>query len=323
MQQELPTTLAEAMAHFADEQAAFEFVRDMRWSNGCVECVWCGGDALSFVSTRKVWKCKGCKRSFSVKVGTVFEDSPIKLGKWLCCFWLIVNAKNGISSYEIHRALGVTQKTAWFMLHRARLAIQTGSIVRSLRGTVEVDESWIGGQARFMHADVKRKKGITSGTMNGRTPVMGLLERGKGKRASRVVAEVVMHVGAGELMPRVRKYVLKGSRLESDSHHAYRSAAEDYEHKVVDHAEAYVQDGVHTNGLENFWSLLKRTIRGTYVSVEPFHLFRYLSEQVFRFNERKHEDGDQGRFVLALAGIVGKRLTYKKLIGDDEHGLPA
>jgi hypothetical protein len=206
------------------------------------------------------------------------------------------------------------------MLQRIRLALQAGSVVKTLRGTVEVDESWIGGQARFMHKDVKRRKGIASGNTLGKTPVMALLERGRGKRASRVVAEVIMHVGAGELMPRVRKYVLKGSRIESDAHHAYRTAAEEYEHKVVDHAEAYVQDGVHTNGLENFWSLLKRSIKGTYVSVEPFHLFRYLSEQVFRFNERKDIDGDKGRFLKAASGIFGKGLRYAALIGQDKEG---
>lgn len=318
-----PKTLHEVIRHF-DEKAAHDFFVSLRWPDK-VTCPRCASERVSFISTRKVWTCMDCKvkKQFSVKVGTIFEGSPIKLDKWFAAMWMLTNAKNGISSYEIHRAIGVTQKTAWFMMHRIRVAMQTGSFVRTMKGTVEVDESWIGGQARFMHKAAKKAKGISSGNTNGKTPVMALLERGKGKRASRVHAEVVVDVGHQELMGRVRKYVLKGSRLETDAHHAYRTAAQDYEHKVVDHATAYVQDGVHTNGLENFWSLLKRGIRGTYVSVEPCHLFRYLSEQVFRFNERQHEDGDQGRFLQVAGNVFGKRLTYRKLTGDDADFLPA
>jgi hypothetical protein len=202
------------------------------------------------------------------------------------------------------------------------LAIQSGDVVRSrMGGTVEVDESWIGGRARFMHHKVRKARGIDRGK-NGKTAVMGLLQRGTKRKASKVHAEVIMAADKDTLDRRVRKYVLKGSEVQTDQHPGYADLQDEYTHRVVNHAEAYVQDGVHTNGLENFWALLKRTIKGTYVSVEPFHLFRYLSEQVFRFNERKDKDGDKGRFLTAAVGIIGKRLKYKELIGADADGLP-
>jgi hypothetical protein len=245
------------------------------------------------------------------------------LEKWLPAVWVIVNAKNGVSSCELARSLGVTQKTAWFMLHRIRLAMQSGGVVRSkLTGTVEVDESYIGGLARNMHKNTKVRRGITGTGGTGKTAIQGLLQR-HGKAHSKVIAEVVEHTRGELLRLNVRKYVLRGTEVHTDALPAYRELQDDFTHKVVDHAECYVKDGVHTNGLENFWSLLKRGLKGTYVSVEPFHLFRYLSEQVFRFNERKDENGDKGRFLTAMAGVFGKRITYKKLIGQDEDGLPA
>jgi hypothetical protein len=257
-----------------------------------------------------------------VKVGTIFEDSPLGLEKWLPAVWVIVNSKNGVSSCELARSLGVTQKTAWFMLHRIRTALQTGSFVKDkMNGTVEVDESYIGGKARNMHAHVKREK--VKGTLNkALTPVQGLLQRTTKERASQVVMQVVDGTKRPELQGNVRKYVLKGTEVHTDALRSYTGLAEDFTHKVVDHAESYVKDGVHTNGLENYWSLLKRTIKGTYVSVEPFHLFRYLDEQTFRFNERKDADGDKGRFLSAMAGIFGKRLTWATLTGDNA-GLPS
>ena len=243
------------------------------------------------------------------------EDSPIGLDKWIVGMWLIMSAKNGISSYELHRALGITQKSAWFLGHRIRFALQNGSIVRDKMsgGIVEVDESWIGGKARFMHAKVRKERGISRGTVAGKTPVMALLHRGKKGKVSQVHAEVIMAADKSVLDGNVRKYVLKGTEVHTDEHKGYADLADEYTHKVVNHAEAYVQDGVHTNGLENFWSLLKRTIKGTYVSVEPFHLFRYLDEQTFRFNERKATDLQ--RFLMAASGVSGKRLTYKVLTG--------
>jgi len=246
-------------------------------------------------------------------VGTIFEDSPIKLDKWLSALWLITNAKNGISSCEIARALGVTQKTAWFMLHRIRLAMHNGT-VEKMTGRVEVDESFIGGKARNMHKSVKERKNIRPGG-DSMTPVMGLLERETRGACSKVRTKVLKGRGATELKGNVRQYVLKGAEVISDAHRGYAGLHDEYTHSVIDHAVAYVNGHIHTNGLENFWSLLKRAVKGTYVSVEPFHLFRYLDEQAFRFNERK--DDDQGRFLKTLSGILGKRLTYKSLIGQD------
>lgn len=190
-----------------------------------------------------------------------------------------------------------------------------------LNGTVEVDESYIGGLARNMHKETKKRRGITGTGGVGKTAVQGLLERHSGGH-SKVIAEVVEHTRGSLLNSNVRKYVLKGTEVHTDALPAYRELQDEFTHKVVDHAECYVKDGVHTNGMENFWSLLKRGIKGTYVSVEPFHLFRYLSEQVFRFNERKDEDGDQGRFLKVIGNACGKRLTYRKLIGCND-ALPA
>lgn len=282
-----PETLIEAVSYFADEQRALDFVVSMRWANG-VTCMHCESKEVTFLATRKIWKCKGCRKQFSAKTGTVLEDSPIKLDKWLCAFWLIANAKNGISSYEIHRALGVTQKTAWFMLHRIRLALHNGTIEK-MEGTVEADETFIGAKARNMHHGKRTMKGRGPVAM---TAVMGLLERHTGGDfgTSRVAVKVVRTRRKGELQTEVRKHVAPGSELHTDALKSYEGLAEDYNHKVVDHAEAYVKDNVHTNGLENFWSLLKRAIKGTYVCPASFHLFRYLDEQAFRFNERKGKD---------------------------------
>ena len=318
---EFPETLQEAITYFADPSRALEFMISIRWPDGVVRCPRCNHDDAKFMPKRSTWRCRGCNCQFSAKIGTVFEESPLGLDKWFPAFWMIVNAKNGISSCELHRALGVTQKTAWFMLHRIRLAIQNGTIVK-IGGHVEADETFIGGKARNMHKGKRKAKGTGPVAM---TPVMGLLERTTAKRASRVILKVVDTTKKAELQGQVREYVLKGSEVHTDALKSYEGLADEYTHNVIDHAECYVRGHVHTNGLENFWSLLKRAIKGTYVSVEPFHLFRYLDEQAFRFNERKNEDGDKGRFLLGLIGIIGKRLTYKKLIGQDGGGelLPA
>lgn len=315
---EFPETLQEVVKYFADDERAFEYMKCVRWPDGIVTCSHCNSARNSFISTRKIWKCKDCKRQFTIRLGTIFEDSPIKFDKWICATWLIANAKNGISSYEIARALGVCQKTGWFMLQRIRKAMQDGSIVK-IGGTAEVDETYISGKARNMHAH-KRRENIKGTGGTGKTPVQGLLERSTKDRASRVVLKVVDTTKKAELQGNVRKYVLKGTEVHTDALKSYNGLADDYTHKVIDHAECYAKGHVHTNGLENFWSLLKRTIKGTYVSIEPFHLFRYLDEQAFRFNERK--DDDKGRFLKAIAGFIGKRLTWKKLTGEND-GLPA
>jgi transposase-like protein len=305
----LPKTLHEAVKYFGDEQRAHDFMVSIRWPDGKVKCPRCHSPNVTYISTRRIWKCKADKMQFSVKVGTVMEDSPIKLEKWLCAFWLIANAKNGISSYELHRSLGVTQKTAWFLLHRIRLAMQNGITGGKMKGTCEADETYIGAKARYMHKS--RRTGVGDAGIC-KTPVQGILERGDGNKASRVVLKVVKTTRRPELCGNVRDYVLEGSTVCTDALMSYDDLARDYDRQIIDHLVCYAKGQVHTNGLENFWSLLKRALKGTYVNVEPFHLFRYCDEQAFRFNERK--DNDQGRFVKAVQGFVGKSLKYAKLI---------
>ena len=306
----LPRTLLEAIRYYADPDLALATMVRQRWPNG-VTCPTCGSPEVRFLQTRRLWECKSKhpRKQFSVKVGTIFEDSPLGLDKWLPAVWLIANAKNGISSHELGRALGVTQKSAWFMLHRIRLAMQMGSFAK-FSGEVEVDETFIGGRARFMHKKVRARKIKGRGPM-GKTAVMGLLERHGEDGHSRVHTKVVPNVKRKTLAPEVRQHVEPGSEVFTDALRSYAELANDYVHGVIDHAESYVEGRIHTQGLDNFWCLLKRSIKGTYVSVEPFHLFRYLDEQSFRFNRRKVEDAD--RFRAVLASVVGRRVTYREL----------
>lgn len=308
----LPETLLEAVKFFSDPDVSLAFVAKLRWPGG-ITCPRCEAPEPSFLSTRRLWKCRGCKKQFSVKVGTIFEDSPLGLDKWLPALWMVVNCKNGISSYEMARALGVTQKSAWFMDHRIRLAVQEGTF-EPMSGEVEVDETFIGGRARFMHKEERERKITGTGGM-GKTAVMGLLERHGSDGHSKVRAKVVPNTRRKTLSPEVRQHVAEGSEVFTDALKSYSDLSDAYTHAVIDHAESYANGKIHTNGLENFWSLLKRSIKGTYVSVEPFHLFRYLDEQTFRFNTRKLSDG--ARFLRAAVGIVGKRVTYKSLIGEE------
>src|SRR6202158_4139564 len=310
-----PKTLHDAIKYFADDAKALNFVKAIRWPDGVVKCPTCDSTDVSFLSTRQIWKCKNAhaKRQFSVKVGTVLEDSPIAIDKWLCGFWLIANAKNGISSYELSRSIGVTQKTAWFMLHRIRLAMQDG-ITTKMKGRVEADETYIGALARNMHKS-KREEVIKGRGMSGKVAVMGLLERNAPDRdVSRVRCKVVQTTKAPELQGEIAKHVEKGSEVFTDAAMAYSTLSNNYVHNVIDHAECYAKGHVHTNGLENFWSLLKRGIKGTYVSGEPFHLFRYLDEQVFRYNFRELAH-DGLRFEHVASHILGKRLTYAEVTG--------
>ena len=308
-----PQTLQSAIEFFADPANCDQFMVELRWPNG-VACPHCGSLSVVYLANQRRWKCreKHPRAQFSAKVGTIFEDSPIALKSWLLAVWMLANCKNGISSYELARALGVTQKTGWFMLQRVRLAMQTPGGGK-LGGEVEVDETYIGGKARNMH-HAKREKVIKGrrGGWSGKAAVVGLLQRHPGKGKSRVRLQVIQSSRKNVLQPIVENHVNDGSAVYTDALRSYENLSIYYQHQVIDHAEAYVRDEVHTNGLENFWSLLKRGIRGTYVSVEPFHLFRYLDEQAFRFNQRDGNDAD--RFVLAMRQIEGKRLTFDSLI---------
>jgi transposase-like protein len=313
MNTECPQTLVAAIRHFSDPQVAFDFMVKLRWPDK-VKCPRCQSEDVSFIATRKIWKCKCCteKAQFSVRVGTIFEDSALPLDKWLAAIWMIANDKNGVSSYEVHRAIGVTQKTAWFMLQRIRLAMQTGTFEK-LAGEIEADETYIGGKVRNMHVDKQRKRGRGTGGV-GKAIVMGLLQRHSKDKASMVKTKHIPNARRGTVQQEVRDHVEPGSNVYTDALPSYNGLNGDYVHEAINHAECYVRGSVHTNGLENFWSLLKRTLRGTYVSVEPFHLFRYLDEQAFRFNFR--EENDATRFLKAVGSIFGKRLTYSQLLND-------
>ncbi|HEV2357760.1 MAG TPA: IS1595 family transposase [bacterium] len=310
---DMPKTLLEAVRYFKDPDVCIRFVAALRWPDRKPVCPRCGAVEPTFLVTRRLWQCKACQKQFSVKVGTIFEDSHIGLDKWLPAFWMVVNCKNGVSSYEVARALGVTQKSGWFLTHRIRLALQTGTF-RKFGGDIEIDESFIGGKARFMHKS-RRAKAIKGTGGMGKAAGMGLLERHGPDGHSRVILRHVPNVRRGALIPTVREHVEPGSEVFTDALPSYDVLADEYTHKVIDHAEKYAEGKVHTNGLENFWSLLKRSVKCTYVSVEPFHLFRYLDEQAYRFNTRKMPDGE--RFVRALHGVVGKRLTYETLTGGE------
>jgi transposase-like protein len=320
---ELPKSLIEAVNYFADEGRAHDFLVKMRWPNG-VRCAHCESDQIGKLSIsgdpgkeRRVWNCKACKKQFTAKKKTIFEDSPLPLSKWMPAVWLVVNAKNGVSSHELARSLGVTQKSAWHMAGRIRLAIQRGGGFVRKDGVVECDETFIGGLARNMHKD-RREKAIKGTGGANKTAVMGLLQRHSEKvPISQVVAQVVPNVRRGVLVGAIKKYVAAGAEIHTDKWVGYNRMPSEFVHKVVDHAECYVKDGVHTNGLENFWSLLKRTLKGTHVHVAPFHLFRYLDDQVYRFNQRK--ETDQERFVGAIKTVKDRRLTYRKLTGKRER----
>jgi transposase-like protein len=319
-----PTTLMEAVKYFADTEVSQAFFVNVRWPAG-VCCPHCGSTDVAYLKNQRRWQCrdKHPRRQFSAKVGTIFEESPLPLEKWLVCIWLEINAKNSISSCELARALGITQKSAWFMLHRVRIALASGSF-EQMGGDgsagVEADETYVGGLSKNMHRSKRAKLRGTGGF--DKAAVAGLLERsvvehkdGKRKvaRPSKVVASVIPNTQSQTLHPIIYRNVQKGSALFTDAHRAYFGLSSDFVHGVIDHAEKYVDGNIHTNGLENFWTLFKRCIKGTHVSVEPFHLQAYLDSEIFRFNNRKMTD--RGRFVTAMPGVIGKRLTYKALIG--------
>ena len=304
-----PTTLQQAIIYFSDAKRCNDFMVSIRWTDGKVRCPHCGAPNVTYLKAVNRWKCyaKHPKAQFSLKVGTIFEDSPLGLDKWLTAVWLVVNCKNGISSYEMARDLGVTQKSAWFMNHRIRRALQEGSFGK-LAGEVEVDETFIGGKARNMHVS-QRKRRITGTGGKDKTAVLGILKRG-GKVRTTVVADRRKKT----LQAEVHRHVEAGAALYTDELLSYSGLEGQYAHEVIDHTVRYVDGNVHTNSMENYWSLLKRGLAGTYVSVEPFHLFRYLDEQAFRFNNRVGMK-DFDRFWLAVSQVAGKRLTYAEVTG--------
>lgn len=325
---ETPKILQEAIGYFSNPENCRQFMVSVRWPDGKVRCPHCDSEKVTYLAKAKVYRCYGDhpKQKFSLKVGTIFEDSPIALEKWLPCVWLIVNCKNGISSYEVHRALGVTQKTAWFMLHRIRLAMKSGTFTKlggSEGGPVEIDETFVGPKHKFMHKS-RLKKMRAAAQSNvipsenpyiNKTVVFGMLDR----EARQVRAMVIPNVKRATLQEKILNNIKGGATVYSDEFPVYKQfVSQNFVHDCVNHMEGYVKGQVHTNGIENFWSLLKRGLRGTYIAVEPFHLDRYIDEQVFRFNNRATKDNpltDGDRFHLAVSQIVGKRLTYAELTG--------
>ena len=247
---ETPHTLQSAIIFFSDPERCFEYAKQLRWPDGEVSCPRCESRNHSFIATRKIWFCKDCKKQFSIKVGTIFEDSPITLDKWLCALWMLTNCKNGVSSYEIHRTIGVTQKSAWFMLHRLRTLLHEDD-TEPLSGEIEMDETFVGGKAKNMHKSKRSKAIKADGTFKGKTIVVGMLQR-----HGRVKAEVVEARTREVLHNLAHTSIAPGSMVITDEHHPYRGM--NFMHEVINHADAYVRGNIHTNGIESFWSMLKR-----------------------------------------------------------------
>jgi transposase-like protein len=308
-----PATLLEAVTYFADPDRAHAYAVKARWPNG-VACPrqGCGSASVQALPKRRKFRCKECKRDFTAKVGTIFEQSPIPFTKWLPALWLLANTKNGTSSCEIARALGVTQKTAWFMLHRVRESMKDGNPA-PLAGEVEADETFVGGKhkGQGLFTNALGVKKLVHGPATGKATVFGMVQRGKAGKPSQARAMVVPNHKASSLLPKIYENVRPGSTLYTDALRSYRQTDRDFVHDFIDHSVEYVNGRVHTNTIENFWSCVKRTLHGTYIAVRPFHLDAYLDESVFRFNARK--DDDAGRFVETLKGADGKRLTYAAL----------
>jgi transposase-like protein len=317
-------TLQDASIYFSDSTRCRDYMVALRWPNG-VECPKCGSNDVLFLEKYNRWHCRAKHPApqFTLKTGTVMEDSAIGLEKWLPAFWLLGNCNNGISSYELHRALGITQKTAWFMLHRIRLAMNLETSEKMGgpdRGPVEVDETFVGAIPDRMHRSrrLKLQQAITQ--RQHKTPVMGMLDR----ETRQVRAHVIPNVKRDTLQNAILNSLEDGTTIYTDNASAYDRlpAAKEFIHETVNHVEEYVRGQVHTQCIENFWSLLKRGLRGTYVAVEPFHLDRYVAEQVFRYNNRTTKDNplnDADRFALAVSQISGKRLTYADLTGKVEE----
>jgi len=315
-----PVTLQQAIIYFSEPERAFRYAVELRWPDGRINCPRCGSESHSFLKTRRIWFCNGCKKQFTMKVGTIFEDSPIGMDKWMTAVWMLSSCKNGISSYELAKAIGVTQKSAWFMLHRIRLALRDGNwgkLGGSDSGPVEVDETYITPDTRKMHNSRKRKN-QTSDFWKRKPLVMGMVDR----EMRKVRAMTIPNAKRETLQAAILREIETGSTVYTDEYSGYLNLGDGkFVHETVNHVKEYVRGQVHTQGIDNFWSLLKRGLTGTYIAVEPFHLDRYVDEQAFRYNNRATKDNpltDADRFALAVSQIAGKRLTYKELTGKSD-----
>ena len=305
-----PKTLLEAITYFSDAENCRQFMVAIRWEDGVVRCPHCGSERVTYMEKSKLYNCKTkhSKQKFSLKIGTIFEDSPIGLEKWLPAYWLVANCKNGVSSYEVARAIGVTQKSAWFMTHRIRETLRTvneNPMGRGHQNPIEVDETFVGGKMKNKHLGKRTQA-------DKKTIVMGMLNR----ETREVRAKVIPNVKRETLQAEILANVGFNAHVYTDGAVGYEGLdkVKNFTHKTVNHINEYVNGRVHTQGIENFWSLLKRSLNGTYVAVEPFHMDAYVDEQVFRFNNR-HKQNDGSRFVKAVSQSTGKRLTYAELTG--------
>jgi transposase-like protein len=313
---QMPTTLIEAIRYFSDAQTCINAVAYLRWEDGspvCPKCRAAQGERNHYwLAAQKRWKCYACRKQFSVKVGTIFEDSPIGLDKWLTALWLLVNCKNGVSSYEVSRDLGISQKAAWFVLQRLRHVLKDTAVV-PMNGPVEADESFHGGKPKNMHRSRRLKLQLGANGYAEKTAVFGMLDR----ETRKVRAQVVPNIKRETLQKAILDRVGFGSTVYTDGWLGYVGLdTKGFIHDTVNHVEEYVRGQVHTQAIENFWSLLKRGLNGTYVAVEPYHMDRYLDEAMFRFNHRINHT-DSSRFVQALSQVVNRRLTYKELTGKE------
>ena len=303
--------LSSLAKHFSDEDSARSYLEDLRWPNG-VACPHCGNMIAPYrieprpgSSTRRgVWKCRACRKQFTVTVGTIFEDSHIALRKWLLAVHLLCSSKKGMSAHQFHRMLGITYKSAWFMAHRIRYAMTQPPLVDKLKGIVEADETYVGGKRHG-----KRGRGASN-----KTPVVALVER-KG----RVRSFPMEHVTAKNLRAVMRENIDPSTTVMTDDFKPYAAfAGGDFaDHQTINHSKReYVRGDVHTNTAENFFSIVKRGIGGVYQHVGKQHLHRYLNEFGFRYNSRDVKDGV--RAILAAEGTQGKRLTYRPLVGTSQ-----
>lgn len=317
---QIPASLIEAIRLYSNPQTCIDVVAQMRWADGkpvCPKCDTAEGERKHYwLATQKRWKCYSCLKQFSVKVGTIFEDSPIGLDKWLTALWLLVNCKNGVSSYEIARDVQVTQKSAWFMLQRLRFILKDPTPMKmGGSGTpVQMDEAFIGGKPKNMHRSRRLKLKLGENGYAEKTAIFGMLETG----TRQVRAQMVPNVKRTTLQAAILDNVGFGSTVHTDQWPGYDGlAAKEFVHETVNHMTEYVTaGGVNTQAIENFWSLLKRGLNGTYVAVESMHMDRYLDEQMFRFNNRIGHT-DSTRFMKALSQVVSRRLTYSELTGKE------